>query len=61
MYSSFTLNSEIARQRQTVLMVRSARYRASHPSAPVVPETFGSLIELPAARVHTTTYDCLVA
>jgi len=61
MYSSFTLNSEIARQRQTVLMARSARYRATRPSAPIVPETCGSLIELPAVRVHTTTFDCLVA
>lgn len=61
MFTSFTLNLEIARQRQTVLMARSARRRASRRSAPVVPETCGSLIELPAARVHTTTCDSLVA
>ena len=61
MYPSFTLNSEIARQRQTVLMARSARYHASHRSAPAVPETCGSLIELPAARLHTTAHDSLVA
>jgi len=61
MYPSFILNSEIARQRQTVLMVRSARYRAQRRSAPVIPETRGSLIELPATRVQATTYGCLVA
>ncbi len=61
MFPNFTLNSEIARQRQTVLMARSTRYRASRRSAPVVPDTCGSLIELPAARTHTTTRESLVA
>jgi hypothetical protein len=61
MFTNFTLNSEIARQRQSVLMARSARRRASRPSAPVVPETCGSLIELRAPRNSVTTSNSLVA
>ncbi len=61
MFTSFTLNSEIARQRQSVLIARSARYRATRRLAPMVPETCGSLIELPAARVHLSHAESLVA
>ena len=61
MFTSFTLNSEIARQRQSVLMARSARRRASRPAAPIVPETCGSLIELPAPRTSAHDTNSLVA
>lgn len=53
MFTSFTLNSEIARQRQSVLIARSARRRATRRSVPVVSEACGALVELPAARAHT--------
>ena len=61
MYTSFTLNSEIARQRHSVLIARSARYRASRRSTAAVPETSGSLVELPAALAVSTCDECLVA
>ncbi len=61
MFTSFTLNSEIARQRQSVLIARSARRRAAHPSVPVVSETCGALIELPAVGARTSHADSLVA
>ena len=55
MFTNFTLNSEIARQRQSVLITRSDRHRASRRPAPFVAETCGSLIDLPAPRVYTAT------
>ena len=61
MYTSFTLNSEIARQRRSVLIARSARYRKSHRSIAAVPETSGSVVALPAARVVSTCDESLVA
>lgn len=61
MFTSFTLNSEIARQRQSALIARAARRRAARPSVPLVSETCGALIELPAARAHTTHAPSLVA
>ena len=61
MFTSFTLNVEIARQRQSVLIARSDRRRASRPAAAACPETCGSLIELPAARISVSSTDRLVA
>ncbi len=61
MFTSFTLNSEIARQRQSVLVARSTRFRISRRPAAVVPETCGSLIELPVARPKAGNTNSLVA
>ncbi|HQZ34757.1 MAG TPA: hypothetical protein PK020_10035 [Ilumatobacteraceae bacterium] len=61
MFTSLTLNSEIARQRQSTLVARSNRFRAWRRPADVVPETCGSLIELPVARSNVSNADSLVA
>ncbi len=61
MFTSFTLNSEIARQRQSTLVARSYRFRASRRAAAVEPDTCGSLIELPVARPNVSLTNSLVA
>lgn len=61
MFTSLTLNSEIARQRQSVLVARSSRFRASRRVTTVEPATCGSLIELPVARPHVSNANTLVA
>ncbi len=61
MFTSFTLNSEIARQRQSVLMARSDRYRQSRRSSKVVSETCGIVVEMPRPRARTVASEALVA
>ena len=61
MFTSFTLNSEIARQRQSVLMARSDRDRQTRRSSKIVSETCGSVIEMPRPRARTVASEALVA
>ena len=61
MLTSFTLHTEIARQRQSALMVRADRHRKSRRSTQVAPETCGAVIELPRQQASASASEALVA
>ena len=66
MFTSFTL-TEIARQRQSVLMACSDRYRLTRRSSKNASqsknasETYGSVVEMPRPRARTVAGEALVA
>ena len=61
MLTNLTLHTEIARQRQSALMVRADRHRKSRRSTQIAPETCGAVIDLPRQRTAATRGEALVA
>lgn len=60
MFTSFTL-TEIARQRQSVLMARSNRDRQIRRSSKITPETCCAVIEMPRPQARASGSEALVA
>ena len=70
MFPNFTLTTELARQHQSDMLIRSERRRWFHHStlntvaAPATVSVDGTscpVVELPAPRVHAAQDDALVA